>query len=179
MLKFEVADSKSFFKMLNFTWSTCKTPRKANAFKSEIILSHSSASVTIKYSFVPNCWEEGGGGLAHSVVINKWTWKFFSQNLQFDRPLQLGAKEYCVSSNTWDIYIIKQKSLTFLRTHYTRLLCNFFSQRLIYFFEYVRSVFKYLDQKKFQIMLKFNWAMCKCCLYWKNHVIFVLPNYRY
>ena len=47
--------------MLNLMLITCKIPHKANSFKSEKILSHLSASVTIKYSFVPNCRREGGG----------------------------------------------------------------------------------------------------------------------
>ena len=37
--------------------------------------------------------EGGGGWVGHSLLIIKWTWGFFSQNLQFDHPLQLGTKE--------------------------------------------------------------------------------------
>ena len=64
-----------------------------------------SYTKVLRYSFVPNCrgsnkmyQEKGklsrflklaGGGvfLSHSLIIIKWSWGFFSQNLQFDTPL--------------------------------------------------------------------------------------------
>ena len=64
----------------------------------------------VTFSFVPNKMhpgkkrflkmEEGEGGgevLGYSLIIIKWAWGGFSQNLQFDppsQPQQLGTKEY-------------------------------------------------------------------------------------
>ena len=47
--------------------------------------------------------------LGHSLVIVKWTWGFFPQNLQFDPPcppIQLSAKEYSASSKNLVIFVL-------------------------------------------------------------------------
>ena len=58
--------------------------------------------------------------LGHSLVIIKWNWEFFSQNLQFDLPPTIRHKRVqCVLEYLRRIiYIIKQKILKFLRKHY-------------------------------------------------------------
>ena len=80
-------------------WSTCKITKKNKPFKSEIIWSYSSASVTIKYPFCliveGNKMHQGGklsripkgsGGLDHFLVIMKWTWEFFPKICKLTSP---------------------------------------------------------------------------------------------
>lgn len=39
-----------------------------------------------------NGW--GGRFLGPSLIIIKWTWRFFLQKFKFEPPLQLGTKKY-------------------------------------------------------------------------------------
>ena len=58
----------------------------------------------------------GGGGLGRSLIMIKWTWGFFSQNLQFDpplpSPLQVDTREY--KKNNW----ILQNYIKLIINHY-------------------------------------------------------------
>ena len=114
---FEIGPYFNFY--LHNTNTKVKVKWKYQSSKMELLYTILK-TLTVLYSFLPNCkWGRGGGGesnkmhqpqnyqdflkwelglfLGHSLIIIKWTWGVFSQNLQFDPPLptivQLCTKE--------------------------------------------------------------------------------------